>query len=103
MAVYKTLSLSEFEQEFRDYGRDCYSPEAYRYLYGLLSDNDSELDVIAVCCDWTESDASELWDDYGYMVGGGEFTDQGFRTLLEMLESYAMVVRLSDSFLVASF
>lgn len=103
MAVYKTLSLYEFEREFRDYGRDYYSPEAYSYLYELLDDGSFELDVIAVCCDWTESDAGELWDDYGYLVGGGEFTNQQFKLLLEALEAYTMVVRLPDSFLVASF
>lgn len=103
MAVYKTLSLYEFEHEFRDYGRDYYSPEAYSYLFELLSDGGSELDVIAICCDWTELDAGELWDDYGYMVGGGDFTSQGFKALLETLEAYTTVVQLPDSFLVASF
>ncbi|GEM_PF-3816512 len=103
MAVYKTLSLYEFEQEFRDFGRDYYSRDAYSYLYELLSDGSAELDVIAVCCDWAESDAGELWDEYGYMVGGGEFTSQGFKSLLETLEAHTMVVQLPDSFLVASF
>lgn len=103
MAVYKTLSLYEFEQEFRDFGRDYYSRDAYSYLYELLGDGGTELDVIAVCCDWTESDAGELWDDYGHMVGGGEFTSQGFKLLLEALEARTMVVRLPGSFLVASF
>lgn len=59
--------------------------------------------MIAVCCDWTELDARELWDDYSYMVGGGDFTNHGLKELLETLEAYTMVIQLSDSFLIASF
>lgn len=104
MAVYQTLSLYEFEQEFRDFGRDYYSKEAYSYLYDLLDSDNAELDVISVCCDWTESDTDELWDNYGYMVGGGELTDDGLDALIEELQARTTVVRLQNSaFLIASF
>ena len=104
MAVFKILSPCEFEQEFRDFGRDYYSKEAYSFLYDLLDSENAELDVISVCCDWTESDANELWGDYGYMVGGGELTDDGLSALIDALEARTTVVRLGNShYLIASF
>ncbi len=104
MAVRKTLSLYEFEHEFRDFGRDYYSPEAYRYLYELLDEANCELDVIAVCCEWAESDARELWSEYGHLVGGGDFASRNLKSLIEALEAHTTVVRLPNgSYLVSAF
>lgn len=104
MAVTKNLTLCEFEQEFRDFGRDRFSSEGYRYLYDMLDEIDAELDVIAVCCEWSEESADDLWKGYGHLVGGGESADEMFQTLVEKLADETVVVPLENgSYLVASF
>lgn len=104
MAVTKTLTLWEFEREFRDFGRDNFSKEGYRYLYDMLDEADVELDVIAVCCEWTEESVGDLWEDYGHLVGGGEFADEAFQALVEALADETMVVPLGNGgYLVACF
>ena len=48
----------QLKLEFVKFNRDFYSDEAYKFLYDWYSDlnwlDDYELDVIAICCDWSE-------------------------------------------------
>jgi hypothetical protein len=68
-----TISQSDFIREFKDYGRDDqFSNDGLCALYDALVDydegcgTDTELDVIALCCEFTEyADIEEFWDNYG--------------------------------------
>ena len=65
MATIKTLNVSDFIQEFRNYGRDNFSTEALEYLFGYYDELENfEMDVIAICCDWTESDLDDVRNNY---------------------------------------
>jgi hypothetical protein len=68
--MIQTINLHDFRQAFQNMGRgDQFSYEALELIFDHLEecDPDSELDVIAICCDFTEGDfqevANELDDD----------------------------------------
>ena len=67
----QTIGKSDFRNAFREYGRESqFSYEALGMLFDYFEEMDSEmeLDVIAICCDYAESDASELVDQFGIDV-----------------------------------
>jgi len=66
-----TVSKWEFQDAFRNMGRqDQFSIEALNLLYDWFEEYDdscgteTDLDVIAICCDFYESDADEIINDY---------------------------------------
>ena len=68
--MYITVDQSTFVREFEAYGRaDQFSYEALEALFEYYDElEDFELDVIAICCDWTEyedmQEAIEAFWDY---------------------------------------
>ena len=70
--MYKTISENEFVQEFKECGRESnFSDYGLRQLYNYFEDyevdsgEEIELDVIAICCEYTEYDSlEELQADY---------------------------------------
>ena len=67
--IYQTLNQPQFRTAFHNMGRgDQFSYEALNALYDYLDEigEDYELDVIAVCCDFTEYDSIDSFNsDYG--------------------------------------
>ena len=68
--MIQTINLEDFRQAFRNMDRgEQFSYEALELIFNHLEecDPDFELDVIAICCDFTEGDfqevANELDDD----------------------------------------
>ena len=66
------ITESKFVGAFAQHDRtEDFSPEALRVLYDFLierehgSGREQELDVIALCCEWTEYTCKEYLDDYG--------------------------------------
>lgn len=56
--MYKTIDISEFRDAFRDCGRgDNFSYEGLEILFDYLEDcdNNTELDVIVLCCEFEEA------------------------------------------------
>lgn len=63
--LYKTInSPSQLQDEFRSYNRDNFSTEAYDAIFDMFDDEDIELDVIAINCEWNESTEDELREIY---------------------------------------
>ena len=55
--IYQTVTEWDFVRAFQDMGRGAqFSREGLRALFEHLDDTgeDVELDVIALCCEWTE-------------------------------------------------
>jgi len=103
--LVKTVSFSDFVEEFRNYGReDQFSYEGKKALYDYLNDlsedigEPTELDVIAICCDYTEYDSlEEFLNDYGYTIGE-DIND------IEDIRDYTTVIPIdSQSFIIQSF
>jgi hypothetical protein len=68
--MIQTINFNEFRQSFHNMGRgEQFSHEALELIFDYLEecDSNSELDVIAICCDFSEGDfqeiANELDDD----------------------------------------
>jgi hypothetical protein len=60
------VNFSRFCDEFQRAGRaDQFSYEAKKALFEYLDEDDAELDVIALCCEYTESTVDEVISDYG--------------------------------------
>ena len=64
--LYKSLNKYELQNEFRAYNRDYFSLEGYAAILEMFEDlgNDSELDVIAICCEFSEEDEEDIRDYY---------------------------------------
>lgn len=70
MSVIKTINESEFVKEFTDMNRETNFSVAGReklFEYFDEQENDVKIDVIAICCDWTESTTSDLINDYSLL------------------------------------
>ena len=74
--MYQTINESEFRSAFHSMGRGKqFSYEGLTILFEGLEqyevDNGEpfELDVIALCCDFSELSESEVKDTYGDMIG----------------------------------
>lgn len=79
MATFADTTLDEMINLFRFvYDRDNFSRDGYAYLLGFYQGicPNEEIDVIAICCDWTEYyDEDELFQDYGYLIEGRDIDD----------------------------
>jgi hypothetical protein len=68
----KTIDLNDFRNAFIDYGRaNHFSYQGLKILFEQLEqleqeqDQESELDVIGLCCDFNETTLTEWQHDYG--------------------------------------
>lgn len=74
MLVTTIDNAHQFEQLFREYGReDHFSYEGFKALYDYLEEfsecigENYKIDVIALCCDFTEYESWEkIYNDYSY-------------------------------------
>lgn len=102
--IYKQVSLDEFVQAFKDMGREnnfTYDglSALYEYLdnYGGDGSTQFELDVIALCCEYTEFDSFEdLQAQYPNIKD------------LEDLNNHTQVIEIdnamkTESFIIANF
>jgi hypothetical protein len=65
MALKITIdSASQLRDFFIKYNRDNYSYSSYEAILELFEDTDTELDVIAICCDYIENDTESIIDEY---------------------------------------
>ena len=75
--LVKKISFYDFLEEFKKYDReDQFSYEGKRALYEYLNDLSKdigepiELDIISLCCEFTEYDnLKEFCNNYGYTIG----------------------------------
>ena len=73
--LYKKLNKYSLRDEFLSYDRDYFSLDGYQAILDLFEELDSnqELDVISICCDFTEADIEDIRSDYG--LSGEEYED----------------------------
>lgn len=72
--IYKEVSRREFVNEFKQLRPDNFSEKALDSIYDYLIEPDYheefyELDVIALCCDITESSDEDIRKDYSISDG----------------------------------
>jgi hypothetical protein len=90
-------NASQFRDEFRQCGRaDQFSYEALGLLFDYFEelDPDYDLDVIAICCDYSEESDKQLIESYG-------LNDDADRdAVLAYLEDHTSVVGVTPSGIV---
>ncbi len=69
--MYQIIGFSQFTDEFNAVRPNNFSYDGLRVLYdyldeydGAVSETGIELDVIAICCDFTECTIKEVLNDY---------------------------------------
>jgi hypothetical protein len=109
----QTVTESRFHEAFHNAGRaDQFSRAARSALFEYLEDIEAgcgeeiELDVVAICCDWTEyASATEAAEAYGWECpeSDDEKNDLSDREALQYLNDETTVLELSSGVLVFNF
>jgi hypothetical protein len=98
---------SQFRDAFHQAGRDSqFSYEALNMLYEYFEDvdPDMELDVVAICCDYTEDTVEGIADAYGLELPEDETEEEHRQAVFDYLSDHTSVVGdTSDGFVYANF
>ena len=103
-----TVSQYDFTEAFRTMGRgDQFSYEALKLLFDWFEDMDescdteTELDVIAICCEFTEDTWEAIADSYSIDTSDCEDDDESKQAVEEyLLENTSLVGVLNDGSMV---
>ena len=96
----QTVTETMFRDTFRAIRPDNFSYAALGELFDWFEDyedatgEEMELDVIAICCDWSEYTLEELKQDYGYMLTGEDDTPTTIEGWAEFLDDHTMVIEV---------
>jgi hypothetical protein len=81
--MYQSINESEFRSAFHSMGRgEQFSYEGLTILFEGLEQYEQdtgeeiELDVIALCCEYSELSESEIKDTYGDMIGKDDAVEE---------------------------
>jgi len=107
--MIQTINLSDFRAAFHSMGRqDQFSYEGLGALFDYMEEiaPDSELDVIALCCDYSEDTIAQIAEAYGLEFSAIEDGDtdaerEHARAYLE--ENTTIVAETANGFLYAQF
>lgn len=93
--MYQTVNFGDFCDAFRAYNRDNnFSYTGKRALFEYLENYEDdtgetvELDVIALCCEYSEDDVDDIIRDYDIAIDD----DDKLRQVLDYLNDRTMVV-----------
>jgi hypothetical protein len=97
--MYTTINEFEFRDTFCDMGRgDQFSYEALNILFKYYEeleesmDTQWELDVIAICCEWSEYDSwSDLQEDYT------QLKDMTMREGIDWVQDQTQLYRVKET------
>lgn len=97
--MYRTITFSMFCDAFRDADRnETFTYEAKRCLFDYLEDYEEqtgeaiELDVIALCCDYTEASWDEIANDYSIDLSDCEDDEERIDVVRAYLEYHTCIV-----------
>ena len=98
-----SISIYDFRQAFQDMGRiDQFSRKGLDCLFEWLEEyeestgSEIELDVIAICCDFTESNWSDIAADYRINLENCEEEDEKIDAVKEYLGKNTSVIGETD-------
>lgn len=104
----QTVNFNSFVDAFNNAGRqDNFSYEALQAMFEYITDYEQdsgeeiELDVIAICCDWSEESPKDIAESYG-ILNEDEYEDESDiqDTVLEYLEYYTNAIALDNGNIV---
>ena len=91
----QTINKSQFRDAFSDMGRENqFSYDALGLLFDYLEemDEDFELDVIAICCDFSEDSIEDIASNYSIDLSELEDEDEKKEAVMEYLNNNTSVV-----------
>ena len=101
--MYTTINFFDFQDAFKNHGRgNQFTYEGLNALYDYLEEYEEEtgesieLDVIAICCEYSEyENLDEFWEDY----------DKEDYPTLEDIQDETCVIEIegSDGFIIMCF
>ena len=96
--IYETVNQADFISAFKSIRPENFSYEGLKALYGyfeeLSDDQNIELDVIAICCDFTEYDSlAEFNRDYG----------KNFSDVEEIFDHTQVIMIDNEKFIIQNF
>ena len=99
--MYQTINKSQFRDAFKTMGRaDQFSYDALGMLFDYFEDTatDAELDVIAICCAYSENSLEYIADQYDIDIGGfDDGSDAVLDAVLEYLNEKTQVIGVTDA------
>ena len=103
----QTVNFNQFVDAFNNAGRqDQFSYEALQAIFEYITDYEQdsgeeiELDVIAICCDWTESTISDLINDNDIDWADCENDDEILDNVMIYLECETTAIALDNGNIV---
>lgn len=98
--MFARVNLSDFRDAFRSAGRkDQFSYDGLAVLFEYLDDEkDYVLDVVAVCCDYSEMTPNEIIEAYGIPYNAAE--DDLWETVRDYLWERTSIVGETDETIV---
>ena len=97
--MYQTINRSQFHDAFQAAGRGKqFSYEALNSLFSAFEEMEDatgqmiELDVIAICCDYTEDTWQSIAENYSIEYDENENDDEGCQAVREYLEHHTQIV-----------
>jgi len=96
--LYQEINEADFISAFKSIRPENFSYEGLKSLYGyfeeLSEDQNIELDVIAICCDFTEYDnLAEFNRDYG----------KNFSDIEEIFDHTQVIMINNEKFIIQNF
>lgn len=106
-----TVSLYDFERAFSDAGRkDQFSYEGKKALFEYLESYEEdtgeeiELDVIALCCEYSEHDSAlECANEYDFEPDEDEDEDEQEASALDYLQDRTSVIEFNGGIIIQQF
>lgn len=102
-----TVNRSRFIDEFNDSSRaGTFSNEGLNALFDYLEelDEDYELDIVALCCDYAEDTYDGIADNYGLDLSSYKTREDRIEAVKEYLEEHTSIVLHDDEgFVYAQF
>lgn len=105
----QTINQYDFADAFKKMNRaDNFSYEGLKVLFNYLeqmeedTEEEIELDVIAICCDFSEYNEEELISQYGYKLEREEDQDdeEYLEALVEELQNYTTILKVKTSSII---
>lgn len=104
MSLVKMLDKYDMKREFKECDRDYFSLDGYQALLDLFEECDcgknTDLDVIAICCDFTEAEPADIIEEYSNIDRIEECRDESgdidINDLMDALNYYTYAVLLDN-------
>lgn len=107
MAIIKTVDFSDFVREFEAYGRQKnFTHSGIRALFDYLEElsedmgSSYELDVIQLCCEYSEDTWQEIAGNYGIELSEFEGDEEKIEAVRDYLESETSIIGENDGLFV---